>query len=607
MCGIIGYTGTKNARDILISGLYSLEYRGYDSAGVAFQDREGNITTIKSVGKVSKLENKLKNIQGTSCGIGHTRWATHGKPTETNAHPHSSNNGNVSIIHNGIIENFAELKAKLTKKGYIFKSDTDSEVLANLIDYYQKKYTKPLDALARVCLRVVGSYAVCILFKSEPETIYCLKKDSPLVIAKTKDGVVVASDVQAITPFASSVVYAENNEMIRVTKEGFEFYTIDQDPIKKQEQKVDSLFSFAGKNGYSHFMLKEIYEQPQVSKNVVKNYIKNGKININIPPKSCILACRQIFVVACGSAYNAGLVGSKEIEEKTKIPTRVFFASEFRYSRPAINKTDIAIFVSQSGETADTLLALRQTKQMGIKTIAIVNVPSSSIAREADFTLHTQAGVEIAVATTKAYFAQILVFHFLALKMAEICKKTTNNYSKRCIFALNSLFDKTQKALALSRKMQHAANKYFNHKNVFFLGRGVDYLISQEANLKLKEISYIHSEAYAAGELKHGTISLIDENSLVVGIATASTLAPKTLSNLIEAKSRGAKVIVFTSLGKKMFRQVADEIFCLPSTNKYLQPLLTIIPLQLFAYHTALARGCDVDKPRNLAKSVTVE
>ena len=609
MCGIVGYLGSELASKKLFYGLQKLEYRGYDSAGIALQDDCGKIDVVRSSGRLNVLEKKF--LEGKTkdqfCGIGHTRWATHGKANETNAHPHFSDDKSVAIVHNGIIENYKELKDKLTKKGYRFYSDTDTEVLAKLIHYYLCKYKKPLDALARVCLRVVGSYAVCILLECAPNEIYCIKKDSPLVVCKKQDGVVVASDVNAIEGKEKDVCYIENSEMVKITKDGYYCYTIDQEPIKKQTKRIVALPSDADKCGYAHFMLKEINEQPMVIKRLIRHYYQKGKIaHINLDERT-IQKLKHIHIVACGSAYNAGLVGARVIEDLCKTKVSVHLASEWRYQTKVVSKGDLMVFVSQSGETADTLFCLKQAKQSGQKTAAIVNVFGSSISRECDLFLPTLAGTEVAVATTKAYLAQTLVFHFLALKIAKIKGFVSNSKLKSYILKICKLSASIKKCLSCTNKIQQIAQQNYTANSIFFLGRKADYDVCCEANLKCKEISYIHSEAYAAGELKHGSISLVENGSLVVGVVTDQAVFEKTISNLVEVKSRGAKVVVFSSLSKKMFVGVADEFFAIPKTFLPLQPMASIVPLQLFAYFVALARGCNIDKPRNLAKSVTVE
>ena len=609
MCGIVGFVGSKNAKNVLISGLKKLEYRGYDSAGIALQNSVGEIKIIKEQGRICDLEKRLDCEQSfdSFCGIGHTRWATHGSANRTNAHPHSSDDGTVAIVHNGIIENHKELKDKLTKKGYNFYSQTDSEVLAKLIHYYLIKYKTPMEALPRVCLRVVGSFAVCILFSCEPQKIYCIRKDSPLVVGKGENGVYIASDVQALLPHTNMVTFIKNMEIVSATKDDYKLFSIDQEPRPKLMTRIEQAENESGKDGFAHYMLKEIFEQPQVAKRVAKYYTKNGRlIDIGIKERD-IQKAKQINVIACGSAYNAALVGARTIEDISGTKTKVFLASEWRYQTDTSNKNDLFVFVSQSGETADTISCLRRAKDMGRKTISIVNVFGSTLWREADVVLPVLAGPEIAVATTKAYVAQVIVFHFLALKVAKCKGKITKNKLKSCILDICRIDKQILCCLKQCKKIQQLANKIYTKSSVLFLGRGQDYDICQEANLKFKEISYIHSESYAAGELKHGSISLIEDGSICIAVATKSSLKEKLVSNLQEVKSRGAKILVFTSFCNADFSGTADHVFCIPKSSNFTQPIVSIVPLQLLSYFVALARGLDIDKPRNLAKSVTVE
>ena len=609
MCGIVGYIGKESAIKTIFSGLKSLEYRGYDSAGIALQNQTGEIEVIKEKGVLSNLIKKVEfnKVKDENCGIGHTRWATHGEANEINAHPHFSDDKSVAIVHNGIIENYKELKSKLIKNGYAFYSDTDSEVLAKLIHYYLNKYGKPMDALARVCLRVVGSFAICALFKCDPEKIYCIRRDSPMVVGDFDGGVLIASDANAVASKTNKVVFVNNNEIVCATATDFKIFTIDQE-LKTNEYVTLGQKDKNGERGnYAHYMIKEIYEQDMVAKKVISYYTKGSELkNIKINQAE-IMRAKQVNIIACGSAYNAALVGANEIEKISNLQTNVFLASEWKYKIDTSNKNDLFVFVSQSGETADTISCIRKAKGLGRKTIAIVNVFGSTLWREADVVLPVLAGAEIAVATTKAYLAQILVFHFLALKIANCKGILTKSRLKSCTLKTKRILSQFKNCFNLTKKLQRLAEMNFAKNPVLFLGRGIDYALCCEANLKLKEISYIHSEAYAAGELKHGSISLVENGTLCIGVITDSLLAKKTISNLVEVKSRGAKIIVFSSVGKKCLSGIADSVVCLPRSTQMLQPVLSIIPLQLFAYYVALARGLDIDKPRNLAKSVTVE
>lgn len=606
MCGIVGYCGTKQAVPVLLNGLEKLEYRGYDSAGIAVES-SGEIEVVKCKGRLTNLEKKLKAapISGT-CGIGHTRWATHGVPNETNAHPHLSDNNEVVLVHNGIIENYAELKEKLIKNGYSFYSETDTEVLTKLVDYYYKKYGTPMNALARVSLRAIGSFACCVMFKAHPNELYCIKKDSPMVVGKSDCGCFVASDVPALISYTKDVVYIEDYEMVKVTKNDYSVYTIDQEKKEKQVMHIDWSEDAAQKCGYPHFMLKEIYEQPRVLECVLNAYIKNNNVNFNIED-SFLYDIKNINIVACGSAYHAGLAAKKGLEQFSGLRVNVELASEFRYRSPLITKEDLVVLISQSGETADTLAALRLAKNCGAKTLGIVNVVGSSISREADKTIYTLAGPEVAVATTKAYVAQIMVLQLLAIKMAKNNVKIKNSEIKSYILELFKIPDKQRQVLQDISMLKKIAATEAHNKDAYFLGRGVDFATSLEAALKLKEISYIHCEGYAAGEMKHGSISLIEDGSIVIGLITDPKLSEKTISNLVEVKSRGAKVCVVTTDNGCKLKRVADYVIKVSETHPWLSTLVAIVPLQLLAYFVALSRGLDIDKPRNLAKSVTVE
>jgi len=609
MCGIVGYNGSKKAVEILLDGLSKLEYRGYDSAGIAIKDKDLEI--FKSKGKLDNLKQlvKDKKLNGTT-GIGHTRWATHGEPNEVNAHPHTSNDKNVTLVHNGIIENYEELIKKLKKHNYSFYSDTDTEVLANIIDYYYKKYKMgPMDALNRTMLRVKGSYAIAVMFKDYPDEIWVARKDSPLIIGENKDGSYLASDVPAILKYTNNVYYLDNLEVAELKKDEIIFYDLNGDTIKKEVKNIDWDIEKAEKNGYEHFMIKEIHEQSEVISKTINSLVKDNDIDlksINLDSKE-ISKFEEIYIVACGSAYHVGCCGEYIFEDLAKIKTRTMLASEFRYRNPIINDKTLVIIISQSGETADSLAALREAKDKSAKTLAIVNVMSSSIAREADYVIYTLAGPEIAVATTKAFSCQLSVIYSLAILFAKIRNTIDKDYYEILINELQLIPKMVDEMLNnLTSNIQKIASKFSGIHDAFYLGRGLDYAISLEGSLKLKEVSYIHSEAYASGELKHGTISLIEDNTLVIGIITQDEIFEKTISNLVEVKSRGAYIIAITPIDKDV-KKVANDVIYIPKTIKYFYPSLSVIPLQLIAYYITVAKGLDVDKPRNLAKSVTVE
>jgi len=609
MCGIVGYNGKEKAVNILLDGLSRLEYRGYDSAGIAIRDKE--IEVFKAKGKLTNLIDKIKgkNLNGT-CGIGHTRWATHGEPNEINAHPHVSNDGNVTLVHNGIIENYQELIQKLERHDYKLYSETDTEVLTNLIDYYYKKYKLgPIDAINRTMVRVRGSYAIAVMFKDYPDEIWVARKDSPMIIGKDKNGTYLASDVPAILKYTNKVYYIDNLEAACLKKDEVIFYDLNGDTVEKELKEIKWDVKSAEKEGYEHFMIKEIYEQPEVVKKTINSLVKENNIDLSSTglSKDYIKNIKELYIVACGSAYHVGVCASYIFEDLARIPTRVDIASEFRYRKPILNKDTLVIIISQSGETADSLAALREAKNMGVKTLAIVNVVGSSIAREADFVLYTLAGPEIAVATTKAFSTQLIAAYTLAIEFAKTKELIDNNYYKELINEINTLPNKIKEILEKqTNDIQKISSKFSSIRDAFYIGRGLDYAISLEGSLKLKEVSYIHSEAYASGELKHGTISLIEDNTLVIGIATQEELFEKTISNLVEVKSRGAYVIVVTSENKDVSKVANNTIF-IPKTNKYFFPSLSVIPLQLIGYYITVSKGLDVDKPRNLAKSVTVE
>lgn len=608
MCGIVGYIGKEQAAPIILDGLAKLEYRGYDSAGMAVFDGKA-IQTRKAMGRLKVLENLTKGgetMPGCS-GIGHTRWATHGAPNDRNAHPHINRTGTIAVVHNGIIENYIPLKKKLEEKGYEFRSETDTEVLAHLMDYYYKG--NPLEAIAKVLHRVEGSYALGILFADFPDEIYAARKDSPLIVGRNETGCFIASDVPAILKYTRTVYYMDNQEIAALRSDGLRFFSVDQEELEKEPVSIDWDADAAEKAGYEHFMLKEIYEQPKTLSDTISPRIKDDDIRIDELKMTDeeLRAVRKIHIVACGSAYHAGVTGKYVLEELPRIPVEVDVASEFRYRNPILEEGTMVIVISQSGETADTLAALRESKARGFKVLGIVNVVGSSIAREADACLYTWAGPEIAVATTKAYSAQLAAMYLLAMKFAKV-RGTLDAVKYRQLLAdLKCIPDQIELLLGQKEKIQHFANRYLGARDVFFIGRGIDYAISLEGSLKLKEISYIHSEAYAAGELKHGTISLIEEGTLVVAISTQPELFQKTISNMVEVKSRGAFVMAVTNEENKAIEKAADYVIYIPDTAPCFSNSLAIIPLQLFAYYIAVGRGCDVDKPRNLAKSVTVE
>ena len=616
MCGIVGYTGKKKAAPILLDGLAKLEYRGYDSAGLAIRDGEANPVVVKAKGRLKVLAEKTDGgaaLKGT-CGIGHTRWATHGEPTENNAHPHIVDDYNVVGVHNGIIENYQELRDKMIRKGYKFYSETDTEVAIKTIDYYYKKYTHdPIEALAKTMVRVRGSYALAVMFKDHPGKIFVARKDSPMIIGCDKDASYLASDVPAILKYTRSVYYINDLEMACLEAGNVTFYNLDGDTIEKTPTEIDWDAASAEKGGFEHFMMKEIHEQPKAVQDTLNSVIvpdgDSYKIDLsasNITDED-LKSFEQIYIVACGSAYHVGCCTQYIIEQLAGIPVRCELASEFRYRTMPLNKNALCIVISQSGETADSLAALRDAKKNGIKTLAIVNVVGSTIAREADYVLYTLAGPEISVATTKAYSAQLAVCYVLAIKFALAKGTITADQAKELAEEVMSIPCKINKVLEDKERLQWFAAKLAAQKDIFFIGRGIDYAITMEGSLKMKEISYIHSEAYAAGELKHGTISLIEEGTFVIGVLTQSGLYEKTLSNLVETKARGAYLMALTSFGNYAIEDSADFVVYVPKINELFAASLAVVPLQLLGYYVSCARGLDVDKPRNLAKSVTVE
>ena len=612
MCGIVGFVGNHQAAPILLDGLSKLEYRGYDSAGMAVRDGDGAIEVVKAKGRLKILAEKTNGGQALAgdCGIGHTRWATHGEPSENNAHPHCSDDGNVVGVHNGIIENYQELKDKLLRKGYQFYSQTDTEVAIKLIDYYYKKYLgTPVDAINHAMVRIRGSYALAVMFKDYPEEIYVARKDSPMILGVENGECFVASDVPAILKYTRNVYYIGNLELGRLQKGKITFYNLDGDEIEKEPVEIKWDAEAAEKAGFEHFMMKEIHEQPKALQDTLNSVVKDGTIDLSEMGLSEeeIRDISQIYMVACGSAYHAAMSAQYVIEDLAKIPVRVELASEFRYRTLLLDKKGLVILVSQSGETADTLAALREAKSMGIRTLAIVNVVGSSIAREADNVFYTLAGPEISVATTKAYSTQLLACDILAVQFAKVRGAIDEDRYKSLIAEMGTLPEKITRILQDKERLQWFASKQAAAHDVFFIGRGIDYAISLEGSLKMKEISYIHSEAYAAGELKHGTISLIEDGTLVIGILTQSDLYEKTVSNMVECKSRGAYLMGLTTYGHYNIEDTADFVTYIPKTDEHFAASLAVIPLQLIGYYVSVARGLDVDKPRNLAKSVTVE
>ena len=610
MCGIVGYIGKKQAAPILLDGLSKLEYRGYDSAGMAVYDGD-QINIKKATGRLkvlSELTHGGETMQGT-LGIGHTRWATHGEPSDVNAHPHFNKEQSIAVVHNGIIENYLKLKLKLQDKGYEFCSETDTEVVAHLLDYYYNKYGKdPLVAVTKVIHRVEGSYALGIIFADYPEVVYSVRKDSPLIVGRSEEGNLIASDVPAVLRYTRDVYFIDNEEIARLSEDDIEFFNVDGEPIQKESKHIDWDINAAEKNGYEHFMLKEIYEQPKALRDTISPRIKDGEIVIEELGMTDeeIRAIKKIHIVACGSAYHTGVTNKYIFEGLARIPVEVDLASEFRYRNPILEEGALVIIISQSGETADSLAALRLAKERGCTTLGIVNVVGSSIAREADKVMYTWAGPEISVATTKAYSCQLVAQYLLALKFAEVRGKVTKEELADYLHEIEMLPNQIEALLGNKERIQRFANRFVAAKDVFFIGRGIDYAISLEGSLKLKEISYIHSEAYAAGELKHGTISLIEDGTLVIAV-TQEDLYKKSVSNIVEVKTRGAYVLSVTNDNNIDMEKTADSVIYIPQTNPYFANSLAIIPLQLFGYYVSVGKGLDVDKPRNLAKSVTVE
>lgn len=612
MCGIVGFTGNAQACPILLDGLSKLEYRGYDSAGIAVRNSDSETEIVKAEGKLRELCEKTNNgiaVKG-DCGIGHTRWATHGEPSVTNAHPHYSDDKNVIAVHNGIIENYQELKEKLSKNGYTFRSDTDTEVAVKLIDYYYKKYNLgPVDSIARAMNRIRGSYALAVMFRDYAGEIYATRKDSPMIIGVADGETYLASDVPAILNYTRRVYYIGSREIAKLTKGEVHFYNVDSEEIEKEITEIEWDTESAEKGGFEHFMLKEIYEQPKVIRDTINSAVKDGKIDFSSVGLSDedMKKIKQIYIVACGSAYHVGMAVQYVIEDFTTIPVRVELASEFRYRKMSLVEDSLVIIISQSGETADSLAALRGAKEKGVKTLGIINVVGSSIAREADGVFYTLAGPEISVATTKAYSTQLIAGYLLAIAFALARGEMESEKAEKLIAEMYTIPEKIEKILEDRERIQWFANKLAGAKDAFFIGRGIDYAIGLEGSLKMKEISYIHSEAYAAGELKHGPISLIEDGILVISIITQPDLYEKTVSNMAEVKSRGAYLMGLTTYGNYNIEDTADFTVYIPQTDPHFAGSLAVIPLQLLGYYASVAKGYDVDKPRNLAKSVTVE
>ena len=613
MCGIVGFTGAAQAAPILLDGLAKLEYRGYDSAGLAVQNAAGKIEVVKAKGRLRVLREMTDggNAVPGNCGIGHTRWATHGEPSVVNAHPHYSRDQKIAVVHNGIIENYLEIKERLVNRGFTFVSQTDTEVVAQLLDYYYtgESAGDALDAIARMMLHVRGSYALGILFADQPGTLYAVRKDSPLIVGRCENGGIIASDVPALLKYTRTVYYIDNLEIARITPDSVEFFNIDKEPVQHETTTIEWDAEAAEKGGYEHFMMKEIHEQPAAVRDTISPRLKDGKIDLSelALDEEAIRTVRRVYIIGCGSAYHVGMAARYVFESLARLPVEVDVASEFRYRNPVLEPDSLALVISQSGETADTLAALRLCKERGVRTIGIVNVVGSSIAREADATMYTWAGPEISVATTKAYSTQLAACYLLAIAFGQVRGTLDEDRCAALVAELQALPDKIEKTLSDKERIQWFASKYANAHDAFFIGRGLDYAVALEGSLKFKEISYIHSEAFAAGEMKHGPISLVEKGTLVVGILTQPALFEKTVSNLVEAKSRGAFLMGLTSYGNYSIEDTAGFTVYVPKTDPCFATSLAVIPLQLLAYYVSCAKGLDVDKPRNLAKSVTVE
>ncbi len=610
MCGIVGFIGEQEAAPILLEGLARMEYRGYDSAGLAVLDAGKGLQVVKAKGRLKVLNEKVdggKKMFGT-VGVGHTRWATHGEPSDANSHPLLSDSGRIAVVHNGIIENYMEIKEFLQEKGVVFHSDTDTEVVAQLLDYYYRGDI--LDAVQKVLHRIEGSYGLGIICSEHPEQLIAARKDSPLVLGYGDGFNMMASDVTALIKYTRDVSYMENGEIAVLTRQGIQVYNILLEPVEKEHSTVDWDISDAEKGGYEHFMFKEIMEQPEAIRKTITPRIKDDRVVLDDIDLSAdyVKNISKFYIIACGSSYHVGMVGKYVLEKMLRKPVEVALASEFRYCSPIVDKNTLVIVISQSGETLDTMEALREAKRLGGRTLAIVNVVGSSIAKEADDVIYTWAGPEIAVATTKAYSTQLAVLDLLCLYLADLLGSIAPEEYTEILTELTRIPDKLKEVLEQKERIQQYASQFFNHDSIFFIGRNLDYAIGLESSLKLKEISYIHSEAYAAGELKHGTISLIEQGTLVIALATYGQLFDKAVSNMIEVQSRGATVLGLTdTTHEEALGKHADAIITVPETHPLLMPSLAVVPMQLFAYYVALARGCDIDKPRNLAKSVTVE
>lgn len=610
MCGIVGFIGGQEAAPILLDGLARLEYRGYDSAGLAVLDPVKGLQVVKAKGRLAVLSGLVdggKKLSG-SVGLGHTRWATHGEPSDVNSHPLLSGSGRIAVVHNGIIENYMEIKEFLQAKGVQFHSQTDTEVVAQLLDYYYQGDI--LEAVEQVLNRIEGSYGLGIVCSEHPEQLIAARKDSPLVLGYGDGFQMLASDVTALIKYTREVSYMEDGEIAVLTREGITVYDTLRGPVEKEHSIVDWDISDAEKGGYEHFMFKEIMEQPEAIRKTIRPRIKDNRVvldDIQLPPEY-VKKISKFYIIACGSSYHVGMVGKYVLEKMLRKPVEVALASEFRYSSPIVDEKTLVIVISQSGETLDTMAALREAKRLGARTLSIVNVVGSSIAKEADDVLYTWAGPEIAVATTKAYSTQLAVLYLISLYFADLLGSISQEEYQTILSELCQIPDKLERILAEKEDIQQYASRYFNHDSIFFIGRNLDYAIGLEASLKLKEISYIHSEAYAAGELKHGTISLIERGTLVIALATYAQLFDKAVSNIVEVKSRGATVLGLTTEPyREAMSKQADALITIPDTHPVLMPSLAVVPMQLFAYYVALMRGCDIDKPRNLAKSVTVE
>lgn len=612
MCGIIGFVGSEQAAPILLDGLERMEYRGYDSAGIAVRSEKSGLQVRKTKGRLHVLADAVHggaDLEGT-LGIGHTRWATHGEPNDINAHPHVSEGGNIALVHNGIIENYLEIKTHLQKLGVTFVSDTDSEVVAHLLEFHYRECGNMLEAVGRVLRRIKGSYAFGIICADYPNALIAARKDSPLILGYGENGNFIASDVTAIIKHTRNVAYMNDGEIALITPDAIEVFDDELLPVEKEQHRIDWDVTAAEKGGYPHFMLKEILEQPEAIRRTISPRIRDGKVVLDDVALTAeqLRAFSRIFIVACGSSYHVGMVTKYNWEKLIRRPVEVVLASEFRYCDPLVDQDSLVIFISQSGETLDTMAALRETKRLGGRTLAIVNVVGSSIAREADDVLYTWAGPEIAVATTKGYSTQLALMDLIGLHIAEQLGTVSETEYAELLQAIQQMPDQMDTVLQSAEEVQRAASRYFNHTSVFFIGRNLDYAAGLEGSLKLKELSYIHSEAYAAGELKHGTISLIEPGTLVLAMGTHGALFEKAASNVVEVRARGAEVLALTTESfQSRMADLADALLVIPETCPMLQPSLSIVPLQLFAYYMALMRGCDIDKPRNLAKSVTVE